>query len=184
MELDLSGSSTRSTHTSPRRLKRGGKNSSGTTAHSEETDKTDSKSKFLNSCGKWNYKLTFEIIFNCIGFSYPNYIVTSQPTSVCSDSETSTISQCSFVVQPASSSDNSRSATFVIPENDNEFYDEDELWKIDDEDETDGNVRHRPGYLELAGKSGSTPVSSRKPRFHFTGKFIELNKISRSACFN
>lgn len=104
-----------------------------------------------------------------IGFAYPNYIVTSQPTSVCSDSETSTISQCSFVVQPTSSSDNSANTTFTITENDNEFYDEDELWKIDDEDEP--NARHRPGYLELAGKSGSTPVSSRKPRFHFTGKY-------------
>lgn len=62
-----------------------------------------------------------------------------------------------------------RSATFVIPENDSEFYAEDELWRIEDEcdDDSKGN---RPSYLDLAGKSGSTPMSSRKPKFQFSGK--------------
>lgn len=106
------------------------------------------------------------------GFSYPNYIVTSQPTSVGSDSEASVTSQCSFVVQPADPIANS---TYIIAENDADFYDEDELWKL--EDGEDESYVCRPAQVGLVGKSGSTPVSSRKPRFQFTGKKLKAEYI-------
>ncbi len=104
------------------------------------------------------------------GYIHAEYIITSQPSSsVCSDSEQSTISQCSFFVQPKNSTENALSVTYTIPENDStEFYAEDELWKMDDESDN-SDKQNRPSYLDLAGNSGSTPVVSRKPRFQFTG---------------
>lgn len=54
-------------------------------------------------------------------------------------------------------------------ERDPDFYEEDELFKIEDDSIT-GAGSSRPSYLELAaGNVGSTPVSGRKPRFQFTG---------------
>lgn len=106
----------------------------------------------------------FLLTKSTVGFSYPNYIVTSQPTSIGSDSEQSVTSQCSFVVQPADQM--AAHSTFVTPENDDaDFYDEDELWKLEDgEDEAS---TYRPSHV---GKGAGTPVYSRKPRFQFTGK--------------
>lgn len=85
------------------------------------------------------------------GSSNPQYIVSSQTTSVCSDSEQSVASQCSFIVQPAENADN-------------------ELFKmLGEEDRPD-----RPSFLDLTGQSGSTPMVPRKPRFQFSGKFPSL----------
>lgn len=51
-----------------------------------------------------------------------------------------------------------------------EFYGEDELWKIVDENDcVDGQMR--PNFLDLASNFGNTPVVSRKPTFQFTGEF-------------
>lgn len=101
-----------------------------------------------------------------------------------SDSETSTISQCSFVVQPNNSDAGNWNSTFTVQgqqqlqqqqtDQDSEYYNEDELWKMMDVDECDysGNPldkSDRPSYLDLAGNSGSTPIVSRKPRFQFSG---------------
>lgn len=166
-ETDLSGASMRSTtNTSPRRLKRGGgggghkSGSSGTTT----TTATSTSDEADNKSGS---------------FSYPRYIVTSQPTtSVGSDSEaSSSISQCSFVVQPADGGVETLPMSSLGDAND--YYEEDELWVVDDDDEADGAQGSaaervyrgdRSSVGCLAGKSGSTPVSSRKPRFQFTGK--------------
>lgn len=128
------------------------------------------------------------MIFIVPGFNYPNqkYTVTTQSSSVCSDSETSTISQCSFVVQ------SNQNNTFTvldhqqqpqqpqqpqqITEQESEYYNEDELWKMMEVDESDGDGSNldktRPSYLDLAGNSGSTPIVSRKPRFQFSGMFF------------
>lgn len=109
-----------------------------------------------------------------------------------SDSEastTSTLSQGSFLIQQQSGSMNAdssmRNTTYTITEEQNrmhphtssddipdesEFYAEDELWKIvDDNDCVDGQMR--PNFLDLASNFGNTPVVSRKPTFQFTGKF-------------
>lgn len=61
-------------------------------------------------------------------------------------------------------------------EQESEYYNEDELWKMMDVDEIDGDgsdldKSSRPSYLDLAGNSGSTPIVSRKPRFQFSGMF-------------
>lgn len=131
---------------------------------------------------------------------------------MCSDSETSTMSQCSFIAQPSThqrqeqqqslqqNTNEILNSTFVIqnpshqqdyqqyshhnyyPSNshpnydqDSEYYNEEELWKMMDADEYNcsGSVTdssNRPSYLELAGNSGCTPVVSRKPRFQFSGR--------------
>lgn len=61
------------------------------------------------------------------------------------------------------SSDETRSG-----DNESEFYAEDELWKIVDENDfVDG--QQRPNFLDLASNFGNTPVVSRKPTFQFTG---------------
>lgn len=57
----------------------------------------------------------------------------------------------------------------VVQENlDESYYCDDE---IDAESlyEEGGDHQKRPNYLDLAGESGSTPMSSRKPRFQFSG---------------
>lgn len=111
-----------------------------------------------------------------------------------SDSEastTSTLSQGSFLVQQQQqqslNTDHSlRNKNYIIAEeqnrlnqhtssddtrsgdNESEFYAEDELWKIVDEDDcVDGQTR--PNFLDLASNFGNTPVVSRKPTFQFTG---------------
>lgn len=98
--------------------------------------------------------------------------MTSQPTSIGSDSEQSVTSQCSFVVQPADEiAVHHRNSSFGTPENDDaDFYDEDELWKMADGEDDDGSSAYRPHNRE----GGSTP--SRKPRFQFTGKPFFLLK--------
>lgn len=172
-DSELSGSSVRS-NTSPRRLKRGNKSSS------DETDaKTDSKSESNSFCFVENSL----IIMFYLGFTYPNYIVTSQPSSTCSDSENSTLSQCSFVVQQAPMNNPCVDRTYILSGvneniNDSEFYGEDELWRIDDESDGGDKNSSRPSFLDLAGKSGSTPMSSRKPRFQFSGKFLYYLSIN------
>lgn len=118
-------------------------------------------------------------------------------SSVCSDSETSTISQGSFVTQtkkqPQQYDHRTMNDTFVLNSNnstttfkqqqyqhqqkpsseDSEYYNEEELWRLMDVDECGGSAEHpdRPSHLDLAGTSGYTPVISRKPMFQFSGKF-------------
>ncbi|XP_037027621.1 uncharacterized protein LOC119068226 isoform X4 [Bradysia coprophila] len=163
-ESSGSGSSFRSNTTSPRRLRRGNNKSgsSGTTTSNSENEKTDSNKSYIPA----------------------DYIITSQPSSsVCSDSEQSTISQCSFFVPPKNAVENPLSVTYTIPENEStEFYGEDELWKMDDESDN-SDKQNRPSYLDLAGNSGSTPVVSRKPRFQFTAaaNSYELNNLNNDA---
>jgi len=50
---------------------------------------------------------------------------------------------------------------------------------VDDDsyyDDDDDDRPNRPNFLDLAGQSGSTPMSSRKPRFQFSGKLKKQNK--------
>ncbi|XP_037905951.1 uncharacterized protein LOC119648308 isoform X5 [Hermetia illucens] len=115
-------SSIKSTNSSPRRLKRGNKTNNTEINSQSEQDTTDSKSS-----------------------SNPQYIVSSQTTSVCSDSEQSVASQCSFIVQPAENADNEH------------------FKMLGEEDRPD-----RPSFLDLTGQSGSTPMVPRKPRFQFS----------------
>lgn len=123
------------------------------------------------------------------GFNYQDqtYTVTMQ-SSVCSDSETSTISQGSFVnkttKQPQQYDHRPMNGTFTLDTNsttfkqqqyqqkpsgeDSEYYNEEELWRLMDVD----NHPDRPSHLDLAGNSGYTPIVSRKPMFQFSGKFL------------
>lgn len=112
-----------------------------------------------------------------------------QSSSVCSDSETSTISQSSFVNQKlkqAPTCDNElMNGTFTVEQfkqsppqqqrpcgEDSEYYNEEELWRLMDIDEC-GTTEHtnRPTLLDIGGSSGCTPVVSRKPMFQFSGNF-------------
>lgn len=142
------------------------------------------KFSFTRNCLFAEYKLIDAIFYTIfshlyLGYIHADYIITSQPSSsVCSDSEQSTISQCSFFIQSKNAAENPLSVTYTIPENDStEFYAEDELWKMEDESDS-SDKQNRPSYLDLAGNSGSTPVVSRKPRFQFTGtkQTIRVNK--------
>lgn len=111
-----------------------------------------------------------------------------QSSSICSDSETSTISQCSFIGQPVQqlqqqqqqSNDTTLNSTFTIEnqrrkytDQDSEYYNEEELWRMMDIDEYDNSTdqTNRPSYLDLAGNSGCTPIVSRKPRFQFSSMY-------------
>ena len=142
----------------------------------------------------------FFFLFSIKGFDYQNqtYTVTMQSSSVCSDSETSTISQSSFVNQTlkqAPTCDNRlMNGTFTVEQfkqsppppqqqqqqplqqrpcgEDSEYYNEEELWRLMDVDEC-GTTEHpdRPNLLDIGGSSGCTPVVSRKPMFQFSGNF-------------
>ncbi|XP_058829684.1 uncharacterized protein LOC131688988 [Topomyia yanbarensis] len=67
----------------------------------------------------------------------------------------------------------------------------DELYYCDDEIDAESLYEHeggegqkRPNFLDLAGESGSTPMSSRKPRFQFsvaTTNAYELNNLDNDA---
>lgn len=115
-----------------------------------------------------------------------------QSSSVCSDSETSTISQRSFVnvapkLNPAPQGDNRiMNGTFTVDQfkeqkqqqqqspraDDSEYYNEEELWRLMDVDEYGATDNpDRPSHLEIGGSSGCTPVVSRKPMFQFSGKY-------------
>lgn len=198
-DSDSTGSSVKSNSTSPRRLRRSNNkhNSSNTSNISQsENEKTDSKSKWFVVARFWNWNGEIDVrVYVSLGFNYPNpkYTVTTQSSSVCSDSETSTISQCSFVAQ------SQQNATFTVvdqqqqqlaqsphqTDQDSEYYNEDELWNMMDMDECDGDNSSRPSYLDLAGNSGSTPIVSRKPRFQFSGKssILSLALVSISLIY-
>lgn len=157
---DSKQSSIRSTATMPRRLKRGTKsNSSGHSFQTTDAEGTDQKYT-----------------------SYPKYMVSSQTSN--SDSDTSSFSQCSYVVQPTSSvniykapNENHSTQNF---DNNLEYYEEDELFRI-----VDGNDDRpdRPNFLDLADQSGSTPVVPRKPFYQFTvpANAYELNNLDNEA---
>lgn len=71
-------------------------------------------------------------------------------------------------------------------EQESEYYNEDELWKMMEVDESDYDGSNldkssRPSYLDLAGNSGSTPIVSRKPRFQFSGKCHMHNAVDRAS---
>lgn len=60
----------------------------------------------------------------------------------------------------------------MVQENlDESYYCDDEI-DIESLYEDEGEQQKRPNFLNLAGESGSTPTSSRKPRFQFSGKCI------------
>lgn len=129
-------------------------------------------------------------------------------SSICSDSEISTISLGSFVGQPAQPKHNNHAtemnSTFTVENQDkqqqqqqqqqppqpqlqhqhsnqdSEYYNEEELWHMMDADEMDGSVdqTNRPSYLELAGNSGNTPIVSRKPRFQFSSMLLGTIQMS------
>lgn len=172
-EADLSGASMRSanTTTSPRRLKRGG-HKSGTSATTSATTTSDEGS---------GHKTDTSNTSASVSFSYPRYIVTSQPTtSVGSDSEaSSSISQCSFVVQPAGAAGCEPLQSLPSSGDAADYYEEDELWRVDEDDDDADEETVESAFRQaaaqssgsLAGKSGSTPLSSRKPRFQFTGEW-------------
>lgn len=127
--------------------------------------------------------------FSIKGFDHQSqtYTVTMQSSSVCSDSETSTISQSSFVNQTLKQAPTCENRlmndTFTVEQfiqsppqrpsvEDSEYYNEEELWRLMDVDEC-GTTAHpdRPNLLDIGGSSGCTPVVSRKPMFQFSGNF-------------
>lgn len=201
---DLSGASMRSTTTattattttttSPRRLKRTGCGGGGHKTSGTATSVTTTSSSSAAASDDGGGGAGAGTGSDSASFTYPRYIVTSQPTtSVGSDSEaSSSISQCSFVVQPA---DAAAAAVVAdgdfglasLGDTDADYYEEDELWRVEDEENGDGGGGDGGAELRrcgqssagsLAGKCGSTPVSSRKPRFQFTGK----QKYKRIRC--
>lgn len=68
---------------------------------------------------------------------------------------------------------------------DDQYYCDEEIESLyDDEDEGDGSAQKRPNFLDLAGEGGSTPMSSRKPRFQFSvanTNAYELNNLDNEA---
>lgn len=173
-------SSMRSTATSPRRLRRGTKNSS-----QSDLDTTDSKSKahFMFSVYVGSYVGTYVDL--CVGSGNLQYLVTSQPSSICSDSEKSLDSQCSYVVQSNHPLDPNEpiNATYIVEDvaGKGEFYDEEELYRMVDSEY--GGRPDRPNFLDLVANSECPPVASRKPRFQFTvaANAYELNKLDNDA---
>ncbi|XP_065084945.1 uncharacterized protein LOC135707146 isoform X2 [Ochlerotatus camptorhynchus] len=72
----------------------------------------------------------------------------------------------------------------MVQENlDESYYCDDEI-DIESLYEDEGEQQKRPNFLNLAGESGSTPMSSRKPRFQFsvaTANAYELNNLDNEA---
>lgn len=86
-------------------------------------------------------------------------------------------------MQPVSSNSSitfSNNGVISEPEEE-EFYNEEELLAMVDEDSYYGEKPNRPNYLDLIGQEGSTPVVSRKPQFQFsiaTTNAYELNNLN------
>lgn len=204
---DSTGSSLRSITTtttntntiSPRRLKRGkGGNGGGgnnTTTSSSQSDVDESRNGNCSGSGGSGSGGG-----SGGGIDNGGYLISTQTS--CSDSDTSTFSQCSFVVQTATNSDgcvytsdDCGVTTVISPPSQTEYYEEDELFQMvdddDDDDDVDGQRPDRPNFLNLigaddecgTGQSGSTPSSSRKPRFQFTvaANSYELNNLDNEA---
>lgn len=134
------------TTTSPRRLRRCNKSSGGNTSTlSDASSLTNQQS----------------------------YLVSGESTTY-SDSDASTLlsQPNSFKIQPVSSGNSTTSCYTSYKGHD--CYCEEELFQMVDDDSSvcDGDRANRPCYLELAGESGCTPMSSRKPRFQFSGKLL------------
>lgn len=118
-------------------------------------------------------------------------------SSVCSDSETSTISQGSFVGQTVQKSQQQSNnamldSTFTVDNyympqqqqqqqqfqnrpcgDDSEYYNDEELWRMMDVDENgsaSSQSRDRPNYLDVYGNGGGYAVVTRKPMFQLSGK--------------
>lgn len=132
------------------------------------------------------------------GFNMQNqtYTMTTQ-SSVCSDSEASTISQGSFVgqtVKKAQQQSNNAmlDSTFTVDNyympqqqqqqqqfqnrtcgDESEYYNDEELWRMMDVDENgsaSSQSRDRPNYLDVYGNGGGYAVVTRKPVFQLSGK--------------
>ncbi|XP_055587666.1 uncharacterized protein LOC129740087 [Uranotaenia lowii] len=84
-----------------------------------------------------------------------------------------------------------RTVAMMLPEEeslDDSYYCDEEIEAAslydEDGDEATTNGQRRPNYLNLAGESGSTPMSSRKPRFQYsvaTTNAYELNNLDNAA---
>lgn len=118
--------------------------------------------------------------FLVLGSSNNPFIHTNSENT---DSDTSTVvsQDNTCVVQPVSSHS---SITFsnngIVSEPEEEFYNEDELLEMVDQDSYYGERPNRPSYLDLVGQEGSTPVVSRKPQFQFSiasTNAYELNNL-------
>lgn len=187
------GSSVQSSSASPRRLRRNNnKVNSNENNMNSYSENSTSKSKLFLSFVLENFILIFFLSLQ--GFNYQNqtYTVNTQ-SSVCSDSETSTISQCSFVGQPLKQpqqqcNNDVHDGTFIVDDHykhqqkpsgdESEYYNDEELWRMMDVDESGCagggrqsiHSRNRPNELDVySGSSGYTPVVSRKPMFQFSG---------------
>ncbi|XP_031631093.1 putative uncharacterized protein DDB_G0282133 isoform X2 [Contarinia nasturtii] len=190
-----------SSSASPRRLRRNNNNNNNKVNSSDNT--TELQSEYEKSAAK--------------SFNYKNptaYAVTMQSSSVCSDSETSTISQGSFIGKktkhPATQcKERVMNDTFTVENQykqqepnhhhqqqqqqqqqqqhqrprgeDSEYYNEEELWRLMDVDESIGTT-DRPSHLDISGSSGYTPVVSRKPMFQLSAaNGYELNNLDNEA---
>lgn len=116
-------------------------------------------------------------------------------SSVCSDSEASTISQGSFGGQTVKKSQQQCNnavldSTFTVDNyympqqqqqqqqnrpcaDDSEYYNDEELWRMMDVDESgsaSSQSRDRPSYLDVYGNGGGYAVVTRKPVFQLSGK--------------
>ncbi|XP_062537332.1 uncharacterized protein LOC134205768 isoform X2 [Armigeres subalbatus] len=132
--------------------------------------------------------------------TYDNHGYQHSETSNYSDSETSTIvSQSGSMHHPAGvqmvpggvfhtpscrSCGGAGNVSAMVEENlDESYYCDDEI-DIESLYEEDDEPQKRPNFLNLAGESGSTPMSSRKPRFQFsvaTTNAYELNNLDNEA---
>lgn len=130
-------------------------------------------------------------------------------SSVCSDSETSTISQGSFVGQTVKKSQQQCNnamldSTFTVDNyympqqqqqqqqqfqnrpsaDDSEYYNDEELWRMMDVDENGSTSSHsnrdRPNYLDVYGNGGGYAVVTRKPVFQLSGKLNTIDVRTHS----
>nr|XP_029736242.1 uncharacterized protein LOC109397657 isoform X2 [Aedes albopictus] len=133
--------------------------------------------------------------------TYDNHGYQHSETSNYSDSETSTIvSQGGSMHHPAGmqmvpgglihtgscrSCGGAANVSARLEENlDESYYCDDEIDIESLYEDDDGEPQKRPNFLNLAGESGSTPMSSRKPRFQFsvaTTNAYELNNLDNEA---
>lgn len=132
--------------------------------------------------------------------TYDNHGYQHSETSNYSDSETSTIvSQSGSMHHPAGmqmvpggvfhtpscrSCGGAGNVGAMVEENlDDNYYCDDEI-DIESLYEEDDEPQKRPNFLNLAGESGSTPMSSRRPRFQFsvaTTNAYELHNLDNEA---
>ncbi|XP_038104235.1 uncharacterized protein LOC6049292 isoform X2 [Culex quinquefasciatus] len=160
-------SSVKSSNASPRRLRRG--------LQGQNSKRSYDNHGFQETCSNYSDSETSTIVSHqqMVGVAIPGSGVYHSASCRSSRGAGTTVMSQQQQVQLSSLDDQ-----YYCDEEIESLYDE------EDEEGGDGAQKRRPNFLDLAGEGGSTPMSSRKPRFQFSvanTNAYELNNLDNEA---